>query len=738
MRHLFGFLVIALIPSARAADGPAKPSGGWEFNRHVIPILTRAGCNSGACHGALAGKGGFKLSLRGFDPAADHYAMTRQAAARRVDLGSPADSLLLKKPTRTLPHGGGTRFADDSPQYRVLKEWIVAGAPGPDPKAPTLVRITVDPPAKPAKPGDKFAVGVRAEYADGSADDVTMLARFASTEDQVATVDEDGNVTVAGPGVAAVTAVFGNRVAACTVTVPFPNAVEDSAFASAAKHNFVDDPVTRKLAQLRLPPAGPCTDAEYCRRAFLDTCGILPKAAELESFLADKDPKKREKLADALLARPEYVDYWTHKWGDLFLVGTRKLPQPAVWAFHAAIRRAVADNLSWDRFARDVVTAAGSTLAHGTANFFVLHKDPSELAETTALAFLGTSIGCARCHNHPLEKWTQDQYWAFANLFGRVGLKNGDVAGDVFVQSLPAGEALHPRRGVPMPPTPLGGVAVPPTADRRAAFADWLTAPDNPYFAKAIVNRVWKNFMGRGLVEAEDDIRDSNPPSNPELLDALAPDFVANKYDVKHLMRVILTSAAYQRSSVAPPGTAADDRFYSRYLVRRLPAEVILDAYADLTGVPTPFSELNIGVSGGTAKSDQYPPGTRAVQLPDAQLVSRFLDAFGRAERMQTCSCERTTDASVGQALHLNNGQTLNDKLRAKTGTVRKWVEDKITDEEIVTRLFAAALSRPPTEKERAAYVEVLKASNSADDRARVVEDLFWAVLTSREFMFNH
>jgi hypothetical protein len=289
-----------------------------------------------------------------------------------------------------------------------------------------------------------------------------------------------------------------------------------------------------------------------------------------------------------------------------------------------------------------------------------------------------------------------------------------------------------------MPPTPLGGTAAPPTADRRRYLADWLTAPDNPFFAKAMANRIWKNFMGRGLVEAEDDLRDSNPPSNPELLDSLAAEFVAHQYDPKHLMRLILTSAAYQRSSVAPPGTAADDRFYSRYLVRRLPAEVILDVYSDLTGVPTAFSELTIGVSGGTAKSNEYPPGTRAVQLPDAQLVSRFLDAFGRAERTQTCSCERTTDASVSQALHLNNGQTLNDKLRAKDGVVRKWAAEKLSDDELVTRLFAAALSRPPTEKERDIYTTALKSANGPDDRAQAIEDLFWAVLTSREFMFNH
>ena len=341
-------------------------------------------------------------------------------------------------------------------------------------------------------------------------------------------MNEDGLVAVSGHGEAAIIVNFGTKVATLTITSPFATAIDTATFAKSPRINVIDELVLKKLELLRLPPSGPCTDAEFVRRAYLDTCGILPPASEAEKFLADADRKKREKLIDRLLDRPEFVDFWTYKWSDLLLVSSRKLPQSAMWAFYRKVRQSVADNQPWDRIARDILTASGSTLTNGGGNYFVLHKDVSELAEATSVTFLGMSVGCARCHNHPLEKWTQDEYWAFANLFSRVGLKNGDRPGEVLVQSRLDGDALHLRRGVPMPPMPVDAnvLALDSTIDRRIYFADWLTAADNPYFAKALVNRVWRTYMGRGLVEAEDDIRVSNPPSNEELLDALAEDFV--------------------------------------------------------------------------------------------------------------------------------------------------------------------------------------------------------------------
>ena len=714
----------------------------WSFANHVIPTLTRTGCNSGACHGALAGKGGFKLSLRGYDHAADHFVMTRQALGRRIDTTAPESSLLLQKATRKLTHGGGSRFEADSDHYQLLREWVAAGAHGPKDADAKLLSIEAFPPAALLKPKDTLRVIVRAKYSDGRVEDVTRWAKFTSTEETVATVDEGGRVSVASPGETAVAVLFGTKVTTATVTVPFPNRIDAAAYDRSPKHNFIDEHVLRKLKLLNLPPSDPAADAEFIRRAFLDTCGILPKPDEVAAFLKDTAADKRAKLIDALLARPEFVDYWAHKWSDLLLVSTRKLPQPAVFGFYRTVRTAVAANRPWDQFARDILTASGSTLSNGGGNYFVLHKDVSEAVESTAVTFLGTSITCARCHNHPLEKWTQDQYWGLASLFSRVGLKNGDRTGEQFVLSQPTGEALHPRKGVAMPPTPLDGTSLPPdsTADRREHFAAWLTAPENPFFAKAVVNRVWRNYLGRGLVEAEDDLRDTNPPTNRELLDALAAEFVKAKFDTQHLMKLILNSAAYQRSSKPLPGNAADDRFYSRYLLRRLSAEVILDAYSDVTGVPTPFEQVAIGASGGTAATALYPPGTRAVQLPDSLLVSQFLDSFGRAERSLTCSCETTKDSSVTQALHLNNGKTLNDKLRSDKSVVARWVADERSDAEIVNELFALALGRSPTADERRKVVAVLTDAAKAGPKARreAVEDAVWAVLTGKEFVFNH
>ncbi len=726
--------------TARVKVMRAKERAAPSFTNDVIPLLTKAGCNSGACHGALAGKGGMKLSLRGFDPASDHFVMTRQALGRRVDRQEPARSLVLLKPTTAVAHGGGLRLDVASGDYHLLADWVADGAPGPRPDETRIRRLEVFPKEAVLKPKDRLQVVVRAWYEDGHAQDVTRWCKFNSTEDLVAAVDPAGKVRVAGHGEAAVTVWCSNLVAVARVTVPLPNAVDPKLFAEAPRKNFIDDLVLRKLQALRIPPSPACADAEFIRRLFLDAAGILPSPEEVSKFIADAAPDKRAKLIDTLLERSEFVDYWSYKWSDLLLVSTRKLPQQAVWAFHQFIRQSVADNKPWDRFAREVLTASGSTLRNGAANYFVLHKDVADLTEATSITFLGTSITCARCHNHPLEKWTQDQYWGMANLFSRVALKNGERGGEVTVQAQPFGDVPHQRTGVPVPPAPLDAKPLPldDPSDRRRYFADWLTAPDNPFFARAIVNRIWRNYLGRGLVEAEDDLRATNPPTNEELFDALVKDLVTHKYDVKSLMKQILNSATYQRSARPVSGNETDDRFYSHYLIRRLPAEVILDAYANVTGVPTPFNQIAIGQTGGTAGTNAYPVGTRALQLPDTQVVSLFLDSFGRPERGQTCACERQQDSSVGQALHLNNGQTLNDKLRAKDSRVERWVREKVGDEEAVRRVFLMALSREPTSGERAKFARLMaEATKEGQGRREVLEDLFWAVLTGREFLFN-
>lgn len=742
-----GVAIVTAVQDGRKAAVKVTVTGtkepfAWSFRNHVIPVLTKLGCNSGACHGALAGKGGLKLSLRGYAPADDHFVLTRQADGRRVNRLEPAQSLFLRKPTTAVEHGGGLKLEVGSPEYQVLSEWIAAGAPGPDEKDVRIERLEVFPRAAVLQPKDQLQMVVRAWYSDGSAQDVTRWARFSSTEDLVAGVAGSGKVTVSGNGEAAITVLYSNLVGLSQITSPLPNKLEPAIFAKEKRHNFIDEQILQKLQRLNIPPSPTCTDQEFIRRAYLDAAGILPTPEEVQKFLAEPAPNRREKLIDALLQRPEFVDYWAYKWSDVLLVSSRRLQEPAMWAFYQYIRQSVADNKPWDQFAREILTASGSNLQNGAANYYVLHTDVVDLTETTAVTFLGMSVTCCRCHNHPMEKWTQDQYWSLANLFSRVARKNGDQPGELLVQSQPTGEVLHLRRGVAMPPAPLDGQSLPleSSQDRRQYFADWLTAKDNPYFARALVNRVWRNFLGRGLVEAEDDLRQTNPASNEELLQALAQDFIQHNYDVKHLIRIIMNSAAYQRSAQPLPGNASDDRFYSRYLVRRLAAEVVLDAYSQVTGVPTLFHQVQVGASGGIRNTDAYPPGTRALQLPDSLVVSQFLDSFGRPERTQSCSCERQQESSVSQALHLNNGKTLNDKLRAKECRIEQWVKEKISAEEAVQRLFHLALARQPRLEERQQLLRLINEAGRDPQltRREVLEDLFWAVLTGREFLFNH
>lgn len=712
----------------------------WNFTNHVVPVLTKVGCNSGACHGALAGKGGLKLSLRGYDPVSDHFVLTRQVSARRVNRQEPGRSLMLLKPTLALAHGGGLKLEVNSPDYQVIADWIAAGAPGPAPSDVRIERIEAFPAQATLKPKDSLQVVVRAWYSDGHAEEVTRWAKFSSTEDLVATVDDAGLVQVAGHGESAIAIMYANQVALVRIASPLPNAVDAKIFAQSPRHNFIDDLVLKKLESLNIPPSGQCTDHEFIRRAYLDGMGVLPTPEEVTRFVADPRSDRRAKLIDAILNRSEFVDYWAYKWSDLLLISSRKLPQPAMRAFYHFVRQSVADNKPWDRFAREILTVRGNSLQNGQANYFMLHKDISDLTEATSVTFMGMSITCARCHNHPLEKWTQDQYWGMANLFARIAIKNGDRPGEFSLQSNSEGEVLHPRRGVPVPATPLDGKPLPDAArDRRAYFADWLTAPENPFFARALVNRVWRNFMGRGLVEAEDDLRQTNPASNEALFAALASDFIAKKYDIKQLIRAIMNSAAYQRSAEPVAGNKADDRFHARYLIRRLPAEVVLDAYSQITKVPTAFAKLTLGPSGGSAATGDYPLGTRALQLPDTLLVSQFLDAFGRPERGQTCACERQQESSVTQALHLNNGQTLNDKLRDKKSRVEEWLNEKISDDEAIRRIFLLALCREPAKNERRRFGTIMAdaAREPHANRREILEDLFWSVLTGREFLFN-
>jgi hypothetical protein len=706
----------------------------WSFRNHVLPVLTRTGCNSGACHGAAAGKNGFRLTLRGYGPEVDYDVLSRQALGRRIQKTAPAESLMLLKATGAIEHGGGVRFSTDSLEYRVLAEWIAAGLPAPREDDARVVKVTAVPDAVLLGPQSKQQVIVQATYSDGRTADITGWSKFGSTDETVVKVDENGLLEVVGRGEAAVTVWYASLVDRLTVSSPYPTTVAPEIFARSPRNNPIDERNLAKLKSLNIPPSADAGDAAFVRRAYLDATGSLPPVSEVDAFLADTDAAKRTKLVDRLLSSQEYIDYWAYKWSDLLLVSSKKLPAPAMWAFYRFVRRSVAENAPWDQFAREVVTAKGNSLVRGAANYYVLHRDPIDMTESTSMAFLGMSLTCARCHNHPLEKWTQDQYYGMASLFSRVNLKDGDGLGDVVVSTVFEGEIRHPRKGIVMAPEPLDAKPLPldRRTDRREALADWLASPENPYFDRAIINRVWRNFFGRGLIEPEDDIRATNPPSDEDLLEWLVDDFRAHKRDVKQLVRTIMYSAVYARSSEPIEGNTSDVKYLSHYPLKRLPAEVLLDAISRVTGVPTPF--------GG------YPQGWRSLQLPDSQVANTFLSSFGRPERVSTCSCERSAEPSVLQALHLANGDTVNQKLRSETGAVARAAASKMSDGELLDQLYKAALSRHPTEAERARLLRVLaeagtglsdpKAAESA--RRQVIEDLYWATLTGKEFLFNH
>jgi len=726
----YGSQKAAIRVRVAGAAGQGVPS----FRNHVIPVLTKAGCNQGACHGALAGKNGFKLTLRGYDPEVDYATLTREASGRRVSLAAPARSLMLLKPTLALAHGGGKRLEVASEDYNIIVDWIASGAPAPAESEPRVAGIDIHPPSARLEPGAEQQVLVRARYTDGHTEDVTRWVKYSSTDAAVASVDDYGKVKLQGPGEAAVTVWYQSQVGFARVGTPYPNQVAAEVYRNSPRHNYIDELVLRKLEELRIPPSGQAGDETFLRRAYLDAMGILPTPEEVEKFTADRAADKRTKLIDAILARGEFVDYWAYKWSDLLLVSSRRLRSNAMWSYYHWIRSGVEANRPWDKMVRELLVASGNTRENGALNYYVLHKNPAEMAENVTKSFLGLSITCARCHNHPLEKWTQRDYYQMTNLVARIGMKNGAEPGDTEVYSNPAGDVNHPRLGRPLEPRPLDGkpLALDAEKDRREHLAEWLASAENPYFARAAVNRVWANFLGRGLVDPVDDVRATNPASNEELFAALSRDFTANGFDMKRLIRQILNSAAYQRSAGTIAANEKDNKYYSHFLIRRLPAEVILDAVAQVTRVPNRF--------------DGYPAGTRALQLPDSQVNSYFLTAFGRPPRTNTDAAERQQEPTITQALHVINGETLNQMLTAKDGTIDMFLKLGLSDAKAVEHLYLAALGRPPGVEEKAQILAALDEARKEtardplekDPRRKPFEDLMWAMLTGKEFLFNH
>ncbi len=720
--------------TARVQTSNIEKPAAWNFRNDVIPVLTKSGCNMGACHGAAVGKNGFKLTLRGYDPEADYKVLTREAIGRRIDPQEPARSLLLLKPTLSIPHAGGQRFAVDSKEYQILSEWISEGMKPPSLQDHKITRISIEPRSLKLRLGTKQQLLVLANFENGQREDMTRWVRFESTNSGAAIVDDRGLVQMKGSGEAGITAMVLSKVDVASLIVPFPNQIPEAAYQQSQKNNFIDQFVIDKLKMLNLEPSGLSTDSEFMRRAYIDATGTLPTAAETKAFLSDSATDKRAQLIDHLLASDAYVDYWAYKWSDLLLVSagrtlTGKLTTPAVRSFYQWIRDSVQQNKPWNQMVREMYVSSGSSRDNGGLNFYQLHKDPIGLSETTTVAFMGLRLTCARCHNHPLEKYTQVDYYRMANLFARVKQKTGDNPGEIIVFNSEAGDIDHPRLNRPLPPAPLDAKEIPLTANgRREVLADWLTSPENKAFSRTIVNRVWGNYMGRGLVDPVDDLRSTNPPSNEPLMNALVEDFVQHGYDIKHLARTIMNSTAYQRSWKTTPNNVNDDRYYSHYLIKRLPAEVLLDAVSQISEVPTRF--------------DDFPVGTRALQLPDtAPIASYFLDAFGRPERVNTCACERDSQPNLRQALHIINGDTINKKLSAKGSLIDKAVQSGVSNSQFVEQLYLAAFSRYPSEKEQSTALKALQNAsdeNRPEAKKEALEDFTWAMLTGREFIFNH
>ena len=778
-----GLKAVAAISASGLGKQPT-PS----FRQDILPILTTTGCNAGGCHGKLAGQNGFRLSLRGYAPEWDHEWITQEVNARRINVAFPEQSLLVRKPIGGVAHEGGTRFKAGTRYFQTLVDWIAVRAPGPDAAEEDASRLEVLPGSREIRPGEKQQLLVRAHYPSGRVRDVTWLAQFFSNDESIVTVKPSGLVKAQRHGETSVRVHFQRQVEVVRFTMPHP--AEVSAASLAARNNVVDEPIFAKLAALHLPASALCTDQAFIRRAFLDTLGLLPTPEETLAFAADSSADKRPKLVDALLERSEWTDHWTLQLADLLQNRKERdhdvRGSKGVRAFHTWLRGQVAANRPWDQIARDVLLATGDSVTRPEIGYYITvmgEKDrveDSELPDSVAQSFLGVRVGCARCHNHPLEKYTQDDFYRFSAYFSKVSLnrveptkgpseltlvskderdaakrvreseaKLDEVAPLAAAYGLePGGEDAakklgdrrrdlveaqkrltevrqrkpmvnQPRTNQQMMPHPLDGKAWNFEAGRdpREQFVEWMLTSEN--FSGAMVNRLWKHFFNVGLVEPVDDLRASNPPSNSELWALLNREFVAHGYNLKHVMRLILNSRAYQLSSETVKGNETDTRFYSHYYARRLPAEVLLDAVASATDVPNAFQS--------------YPLGMRAMQLPEPGVGSYFLSLFGRSERVTACACEKKGEVTLPQILHLQNSEDLQRQISDANGRLTALLRET-DDSRLADGIFLATVSRPPTISERAALSTAL----AADSREPVFRDLFWALLNSKEFAFNH
>jgi hypothetical protein len=704
------------------------------FEHDVIPVLSKAGCNQGACHASQYGKGEFKLSLFGFAPEKDHPQFVRAWQQRRVSFVQPEQSLILKKATLAVSHGGGQRFRTDSFEHELLLAWLNGGAVGPAKKSAHVVDLEVTPTERVYKVGESQQLNLIATYSDGIKRDVTHLAIYDSMGEGVASIDKHGLVEAIGPGQAPIMIRFQGQAKVSNVLVPRDQTVDLSKF---TVKNSVDKLVKQHWQRLSLKPAEVCSDEVFLRRAFLDSIGTMPTKEKSAAFLASKAPDKHEQLVDELLGltgdskrdiyTSEWSAYWTLKWGDLLRNNRNKVGDGGMWAFHNWIRESLRSNKPVDQFVREIITAQGSIYANGPANYFKIATKAEDLAETTAQVFLGVRMQCCRCHHHPFEVYSQADYYGMAAFFTRVGTKAsadfGAFGRDSIVMIKNSGSIKHPRTRKTMQPTPLLGkpVALDDVRDFRRPLADWLTSKENKMFSRNIVNRMWGYYMGTGLVESIDDMRATNPPSIPALLDGLAHDFAEGGFDLKQLMRSIMTSQVYQLSSTPLPENVADTRFYLHYNVKRLPAEVLLDAIDDACGTQERFTGV--------------PLGTRAIELPDSNYASYFLDTLGRPKRVVACECERTGDPNLAQVLHILNGDLIQRKLTDKNGRIAKLIKAKTETDAAIQEMYLATFCRQPTQAELEHARKFLSTSKSMQ---MGYEDILWALMNSREFLFNH
>jgi len=690
------------------------------FRRDVIPALSQAGCNTGACHGTPTGKGGFKLSLRGYLPDEDMIVLTRESGGRRINTMAADESLILHKALGEVPHEGGIRFTRHSKSLEYIHDWIAEGAHD-DPDAPEAVKLEIVPGDRVLNaPAKTQQVAVLLTLADGTQRDVTPICYYSSSSPDIAEVDVDGHVVFKNRGEVAIIAHYLNLVAIVRLT----HLIEVPGFVAAEvpQDNLVDHAVFSKLNYIRIAPSEPATDAEFLRRVYLDLIGVLPTPEEVTAFNAADPADRREKTIDQLLERPEFYDFWALKFADVLRSNGRLIQPKGAHVFHRWIRSALAQEMPMDEFVRELLASDGSTYSNPAANYYRISRDPENAVETTAQLFLGVRLQCAKCHNHPSEKWTQDDYYGLAAFFAQVGRKPGSQPEEEVIFSTGSGEVRQPRTGQAMPPKALGGpVFDDPSVDRRAQLASWLTSKDNPFFAKSLVNRVWYHLMGRGIVEPVDDFRDSNPASNDELLDGLTDRFVANGYNLKDLIRTIVGSRTYQLSATPNELNADDEIYFSRATTKLLPAEVLLDAISAVTGAPTAFPGL--------------PAGARATQIPDGRMENPFLKTFGRPARELACECERETDSNLSQALQLIGGSTVNGKLHDDNGRMAQLAASGKSPQEIAEELYLVALGRAPSESEMEAAVKHLQ---DAKELRPAVEDLGWVLINSKEFLFRH